>query len=36
MTMYINTCVHNLVNIIMDTFRRFEDTQNDFALSYTL
>lgn len=33
---YGNTCIHNLLSIIMDTSRRFEETENDFTLSYTL
>lgn len=34
--MYVNTCVHNLISTIMDTFRRFEDLRDYFALSCTV
>lgn len=34
--MYGNPSVHNLLSIITDTSRRFEDTETDFAPSYTL
>lgn len=33
---YGSTCIHNLLNIVMDTSKKFEETENDFALSYTL